>query len=255
MVASVIDHPLATVHRKRRPGGNLARNRHHLGQHARLIGKDAIDQAAGLRLPGRHAPAGVGQFANNPLGNQLDQPRESADISGHANVDLIDGDEGVLAGIAHVAGGNQVDPATDTAALDGGEHRNAALLERGEGALHALNAVVKTGPVLQARSARSVLAGRDAVIRKHAGVDARGEMRSGRRNDDHPRPGVGIDIFDDLRQFLPEGADHVVALFGAVENDVRNAVGNRHVKTLVGHRSLLRCGLLLRHRLMHPSKL
>ena len=111
-----------------------------------MVGEHLVDEAHRLRLVRRHPAPGVGQLAADALGNQLGEPLQRAHVGGHADVDLLDAEEGVLGGVAHVAGGDHVDGATDAAALDGGEDRHAGLLEAAEGLLEVEQVGAQVGP-------------------------------------------------------------------------------------------------------------
>ena len=70
-----------------------------------------------------------GQLACDAFGHEARQALQRADIGSHCHVDLAYREARVGVRVAHVAGGHDVDSATDAGTLDGGDHGLAAALD------------------------------------------------------------------------------------------------------------------------------
>ena len=206
----------------------------HAFEHRLLIGVDPVDQADLLGFTGRHAATGVGEFSHDALGYELAQTRERADVGGHADVYLEDGEVGILRGVAHVAGGDHVDAAADASALNGREHGNATLLQATQASLHVQRAVVEARAVANPRRSGGGLIG-DAAAAERSEIHPGTEVRTRGRDDDCTCPGVGVDVLHDPGQIAPERRDHAVPLLRSCQNDMRDMVFHVDAETLVGH--------------------
>src|SRR5690606_1779138 len=94
-----------------------------------------IDQADGLCLLPVDVTAGIGQLSHETVANDAWQALQSADISGHSHVDFLDGKLCVERAVAHVTSRDQIDSASEAIALDGGNHRLAAIVHGIQGSL------------------------------------------------------------------------------------------------------------------------
>ena len=147
MIARVVDHALAAIHREWRFCGNLFGNGHYLGEHGFLVIEDTVNKPRVFGLRGRHAAASVGKFADNALGNELHQARECAHVCGHANVDFLNADERVCGGITHVACGHHIHAAAHTSPLDCCNHGYARIFQNREALLKIACGVDEGGTV------------------------------------------------------------------------------------------------------------
>ena len=100
-----------------------------------MIGEHLVDQAHRLGLSGWHAAPRVSQFPTHPLGNEFGEALEGAHISRHADIDLLDAEEGVRGRIAHVARCDHVHRSPNASALNGCQYWHAGLLQGREGLL------------------------------------------------------------------------------------------------------------------------
>ncbi|MNJ36572.1 hypothetical protein D3C77_313650 [compost metagenome] len=199
---------------------------------------DPIDQADALRLFSFDRTPGVGQLAHDAIANDTRQALQRTDVGRHAHVDFLDRELCVAAAVAHVAGRDQVDGATDAVALDRCQHRLAAVVHGIERGLHT-----QDGAAQQARIAADVLAQLIGQRRQHHQVDAGGEVFA-RAADDHRADRIGvIDPFEDLDDFAPERRVHRVVLFRAVDLHMGDAVLQLDLECLVlSHGALLEGG-------------
>ena len=225
VVGGVVHDVLRAGDGKRRVCSDLAGNVHDSLEHGLLVGEDLVDEAAFERLGGFKFAPGIGQLAQQTVGQLARDPRESADVGDHADVDFLNGEVGVLGAVAHVAGAAEVDAGAQRAALDRRQHRLPGVVEAGEGFLQQVQVVaeglgVDVG-VLIARHDRVARFGENRQI--HAG----GEMLARAGDHDYARCSAVRDRFDRCGELDPEGLVHRVALFRAVEDDVRDLVGDR----------------------------
>jgi hypothetical protein len=88
--------------------------------------------------------AGVGEFAHHGLGQLARHAVERADVGHHAQVDLLDHEEGIGAAVAQAAGRHEVHGATHAAALDSGDHREAGFGQGVEGGLQPPQLLAET---------------------------------------------------------------------------------------------------------------
>ena len=175
------DDFLATIDCHRRLAGNFGGGGHYRLQHRILIGVNRIDQTHRFGFVGTHPAAGIGQFPGNTFGNELDDARKGADVSGHADVGFKNREERIGGGITHATSRGQIDAGANAAPLNGGQYGNSALLERGEAFLHHPDPIVEIGAVLNATLALAfgrVVSRVLAVLAEHVDIDAAGEMRS-----------------------------------------------------------------------------
>ena len=147
VVAGVVQHLLHPGHGERGAGGDLLRDVHDMRHHGCLIIEDLVQQAVAHRLRRGHAPPREGQFPRHTLRDQMRQALQRADIGGHADIDLLDGDEGIGAGVAAVAGGDQVHAAADAGPVDGGQHRDLAAFDHIECLLHLQHRAAQPVPL------------------------------------------------------------------------------------------------------------
>ena len=121
------------------------------GGHAGLrCVKHLIDQPAAQRFGGRHATARVGVFLGNGFGNEFGQALQRAHVCRHADVDLLNAEEGIAGCIAHAAACDHIHRAADAASLDGHDHGDAQALDFAEGVLHVGEQVENGGPAFGA---------------------------------------------------------------------------------------------------------
>ena len=95
VVAGVVQHFLGAANGQRRLGGDLGGD----GLHACVQGlaalEHAVHQAHALCLGRIELAPGVGQLARDALADELGQALQRAHVRHHANVDFLDGEEGV----------------------------------------------------------------------------------------------------------------------------------------------------------------
>ena len=121
------------------------------GGHAGLrCVKHLVDQAIGQGLGGRHATASVGVFLGDGFGDELGQALQRAHIRHHADVDLLNAEEGIAGRIAHAAACDHIHRAADAATLNGEDDRDAQALDFAEGVLHVGEQVENGGPAFGA---------------------------------------------------------------------------------------------------------
>jgi hypothetical protein len=113
-------------------GGDLAGGLEHALEQRLVVGVDLLHQAHLVRPAGPARGAGEGHLAREALGDDLAEALQGADVGGHADVDLLHAEEGVLRRVAQVAGRHEVDRPADDAALHRRDDRHARLLQRGE---------------------------------------------------------------------------------------------------------------------------
>src|SRR5690606_27698131 len=135
VVAHVADHLLGSTYSQGRLFCNLRRQFQHRLHQGRLVWVGTIDQADGLCLLPVDVTAGIGQLSHETVANDAWQALQSADISGHSHVDFLDGKLCVERAVAHVTSRDQIDSASEAIALDGGNHRLAAIVHGIQGSL------------------------------------------------------------------------------------------------------------------------
>jgi hypothetical protein len=187
-----------------------------------------------------YAAAGVGVLPDNPFGDELRQPLQGPHIGGHADVDLLNAEEGIGGRVAAVGGRDHVDAAADAPALDGHEHRHAGPLERGERILELLGRQPQLRP-LAPDLARPVGAPAEEarIATEDAEVHAGGEVTTGRRHHEGAGRAFVAHGVDDLGELLPELGHHRVQLVRSIQSDVTDVVDDLDIKAPVGHHSLL----------------
>ena len=142
---------------------------------------------------------------------------QRTDIGRHADIDFLDGEIGFLRGKPQVAGGDHVDTAADTGAMNCGYHRKPGALNRGERILelHDLGAQRKGGP-----AGLLFEQGRDGTERGK--VHAAGEVLSLAADDYGTNGFIGIEFCKEAWQFGPEIRRHAVGLLRAVHREPHN---------------------------------
>ncbi|MNZ98917.1 hypothetical protein D3C78_1182220 [compost metagenome] len=228
VVAHVADHFLGTGHGNRRLGGDFPGNAHHAVEQAGGVAVDTIDQADAARFVGTEGAPRISEFTQHAVPDDPGQALQCANIGGHADIDLLDGELRVLGRVTHVAGGNQVDGPAQAVALDRGEHGFAAIVHGVERGLQLQDLAPQ-----QACIAPCVLAQLVGHACQHHQVDAGGKMLAGAAEHHHPC-GIGvIDPFEDLDDFAPERGVHRIDLFRAIDLHMGNVVCKFHVERLV----------------------
>ena len=118
--------------------------------------------------------------------------------------------------------------AADAAALDRRQHRHAGLIEAGERVLQVADMFA------QGFAANGVIhgGGRDhaGAVGEDGEVHAGREMLAGRGDDDAAGARVVVDVGNDGRQLVPEGAVHGVEFVGPVQLDVRDMIGDLDIE-------------------------
>ena len=213
MVAGVADHFLGAADGQ----GGLGRDGGRDLLHARIERLAALEHAVHQtdlsRFFGLELAARVGQLARNAVAHQLGQALQRAHVGGHADVDFLDAEVGVGAGVAHVGAGDEVDAAAYAAAVDGGQHGLAAALQAGQRVLHVQDHAAQR----LARAAVAVVLDLRAYAHHHLQVDARTEQLALALQHGHSGLGCAIHPLKGLADFLPHGGVHGVGLVGAVQ--------------------------------------
>ncbi len=235
VIAAVGEHLFRARNGERRVPCDAPRHTRDFCQHRVLISEHPVHEPARLGLGRIHRPAGIGELAGKPVGHHARQPLEGAEIGGHADLDFLDHEIGVLGAVAHIAGRDHVDAAADTAALHGGQHRQVQTFQHIEAVLqleHHAAQILPTAAIFDA-------AVRHDEPRQQGEIDAGGEMRPGRR--DHH--GARLRRLRDPRhrggQLAPKGGRHGVPLLRAVQGNPGNAVLDRDDEAFVVSRGSL----------------
>ena len=213
MVTGIQDHFLGAPNRQRRLGGNACGDLLHPGIQRFPAVKHPVDQANALRLIGQAFAPGIGQLACDAVAHQLGQALQGAHVGRHTNVDLLDGEAGVCAAVTHVGTGHQINAATNTGAVDGGQHRLAAALQAGEGVLHVQNDAAQR----LAGAGIAVVLDLRAQAHHHLQVDAGTEQFSFTLQNCHAGLWLRVHPLKGFADFLPHGGVHRVGFFGAVQ--------------------------------------
>lgn len=110
MIPRVIQQLLGPLHRNRALFGDEAGEPKRFGQGGLLVAQHTADEALGEGLVGAKV-AGRQAHVLDPGGaaDNLGQARQRANVGGHADVDLLDGEAGVARGDAHVGAARDVD--------------------------------------------------------------------------------------------------------------------------------------------------
>ena len=222
-------------------GSDLACHVHDRIEQGLVVRVDLVHETSGLGFLGAPTAPGIGQFPHDALGNELGHALQGAHVGGHANVDLMDAEPGVLGGVPHVGGRHHVDAAADTRALDRRQHRHTSPFQGGEGVLQFQRGAAKTfiSSAAVALGLRPVTCSADGfptdgfTVAKDLEVHARAEVPAFGREHHGPHVAAIGEFIDDCRKFGPERRDHRVAAFGADHRDHPNLVDYLYSETLV----------------------
>ena len=119
--------------------GDLGRQRLRARQRGVVIRLDAVEEAVAQRLVGPETPPRIGEFADQPLRQQVRDALQRPDIGDDRDVHFLDREETVRRPDAQVARGDEIDAAADAAALNRRDDGDTALIDDGEGALHRMD--------------------------------------------------------------------------------------------------------------------
>ena len=194
------------------------------GHHGFLRIKHLVDQAVAQGLGGAQAAAGVGQLFHHAQGDELGQALQRAHVGHHADVDLLDAEEGIRCGVAHAGGRDHVHRAADAPALDGHDHGDAQVVDAREGGLHVGEQVEDSGAAFGALVVHG-----DGTV-EHFERHARAEMLARAADDQSPRLARLVQVGQHLVQLAPEGGVHGVHGLGAVQHQMGHMVGDAEGK-------------------------
>ncbi len=119
-------------------------------------------------------------------------------------------------GVANAASGDKIHPAADAATLDRHDHRNAQLLQFGEGGLDVQQVAVNCRAAFGGFFIHHSLAAKS--LQGHAGA----EMFAGARYEQHACIAGLVDPGQGRIQLAPEQGVHGVERLGPVEHQVRD---------------------------------
>ncbi len=234
MVARVIDHFFGAPDSERCLFGDLGGEFHHVFHHIVVGCEGFVDEADAPRFFSAESSASISEFAHEALRNQMRQTRKSSDIGGHADIDLLDAEEGVLGAVAHITRARKIDTAADARAMHGHQDRHARLVEARERMLQFGDRPHHSdAPVEAARAADRIIFIVIADAAKDRKINSGAEMLARARYDNDPRARVVVDVMDDLRQLIPEIRDHRIELLRPVEPDMRDIVSDIDLKTFM----------------------
>src|SRR6185437_6874006 len=127
------------VHGQRRVGGDLGGGGVRRGQRRFGVVVNVVDQADLLGAGGVDVLAGQRELPQVSVVQDQRQAGEAADVGDDGQLDLTHRELGVGAGVADVHRGDQVDAAADAPAVHRRDGGGAAVGDRGDRALHALD--------------------------------------------------------------------------------------------------------------------
>ena len=182
MVAGVVQRPLAAGHGQRALGGDAPGQAVRMGVQGGGVRQHGVHQAHRQRTLGAHAVAAVGHLTCHAGRHDLGQALQHAQVGGHADVNLLHGEEGVGAAHADIAGRGQVQRAAHAAALHRADRGKARLVQHIRAGHQAAQPVLEGQAVARGGQTQQVEPAGEH-FQRHAGaeVPARGAQHEGAR--------------------------------------------------------------------------